>query len=428
MVDGDSAVVKVGRNKSYTVSKTSSGWTIDGKNVGASPSKGRMPVSVEKIIADSAAFDANSKFFDYRKKSPYQIALSDPKLNWIVSPFYSWTHYALSAPGKEGLAGAILRSEPTVSYTSPKLKIRQDIRKAVAASKVLMAIQGARQEMEGNSDWIKRYASWRGKEPIALSMNEKGVISGRNLKYISPGSPIASQFLTGALIFQEFGQLIGAVDDVDDIVDGSITDKETKNKISRVAKEMKGMSIGDGLAMMFGAEKGLPLDIATKLFPDQFGYGDKDVDVRGLMDTAITAFAGGVTADAVNAIVGLVDDSSKYSTRLRQLMKIGTTAGKRSAKDEFEEAAAWKFATYALTNIGVQVIGKEKNIDKADIRRFKYSYNNDVMKQVNKEIRQAEARKRMGIEKEGELKKLRKKKAKLKFIRGSIVSHMRNSR
>jgi len=387
---GDSAIVTTGRKKSYKISKGPDGWTIDGKNVGRTVN-GRPPRKVERIIADSAAFDANSKYFDYRKRSRAQIFLQDPKLNWLVSPFYSWTHYALTAPGKEGLAGAMLRSEPTVKYSSPSLQASQNVRKALAATRVLLSIQGAQNDMSNTPNIDPSAAKWSATDPALLYKDGKGTVMSRSLKSFAPATTIGEQLGVLAWISQNAAYAFGAELSEEDIMEmkeeeyANLSEEEI-GKAVRAANLMRDLKPMDKLLSLGGIEGGPLHDLMSPLLKS--GVPDGEKFLTNILDMAITAMAGGATSDFVNAIIGMAEPESKFSKRMSKSLRI---AGEKEG-EAFDKDTDERFFLSTMFNIGAQVVGEEEAINARFIRNFKHRYRKEHIEPIKDKIKRREDR------------------------------------
>ena len=377
---GNPSVAKVSKLKSHKIEKNLDGtWSIDGKNVG-SAKEGALPPRVEKVLADAAAFDANSKYFDYRFKSRYQAFLATNSVAALASPFYSWLFYAMSAPGKKGLAGAMLQTESAIKHTDPKLAFRQNVRKFNASVRLFLATKAARQDVEELSDEARKAVSYGNQAPVALTRDDDDHWFAKSLKSFSPVQVISDQLATVASGILELGTATGVIDGIEDFVEGNLPPgKEPSAEMKKLINRARLMATTPTIRNFVdfaGLGGGFGVNNMTKLF-----WGGKSPQESDAMAIILPAILGGTSADIINAAIGGIDETSSFTKRSKSPASTAT--------QDWED-----FASETVLSIGAQALGKggAERLDRY-VAAFNREWNKAYTKKLRSDLRHAEASK-----------------------------------
>ncbi len=376
MAPGRPAIVTASKIKKYKVEKLPDGtWSVDGKNVGGGKD-GAMPKRVKRILADAAAYDANSKYFDYRFKSRYQAFLSTNALTSFAAPFYSWLFYAMSAPGKRGLAGAMRQTESMIKHTDPKIAFRQNVRGLKASVRLFAATQQVLQDTEDLSDEARRAINYGNQAPTILTKGDDDHWFVKSLKNMNPLQPFMDQSGTAAAGILELGTATGVLDDVEDFEYGNFSSREEANaelkKLINRAKIMTTTPTLKNFADFAGLGGGFGINNFRKIL-----WGDPQFsDYMGMV---LPAILGGTSADVIDATIGLADSGSPLS--------------KRSKNPASAEAQAWDdFAAETVLSMGAKAIGKAgKNALKRYVNKFDSEWRSRYTKSLSSDLKNAEA-------------------------------------
>ena len=376
MSPGSPATVTVSKIKKHKIEKLPDGtWSVDGRNVG-SGKDGAMPKRVERILADAGAYDANSKYFDYRFKSRYQAFLTTNPVLAFASPFYSWLFYAMSAPGKRGLAGAMRQTESMIKHTDPKIAFRQNVREFKAATRLFAATQEARQDTEKLSAEASKAIGYGNQAPAILTKGDDDNWFVKSLKNMNPYQPLMDQGATGAAAILELGTATGVLDDVDDFALENFDSREEANaelkKLIGRAKVMTTTPTLENFLDFAGLGGGFGVNNFRKAV-----WGDpKFSDYMGMV---LPAILGGTAADVIDAVIGIADSGSPFSKR----SKNPASAESQAAED---------FAAETVLSMGAKAIGKAgESALKKYVNRFDRAWKDRYTDHLTSDLNNAEA-------------------------------------